>query len=109
MRLARRVTPEEISAKETEIMASFDTPDPGSGSTHTKLTAADLDNAARMAVALDQFVALHALDGLAYYAKGEPGSEHGRVATNLIVGNSLLIASGFPMCGESDLKTCIAC
>ena len=28
--------------------------------------------------------------------------------TNLIVGNSLLTAAGFPMCGESDLKTCIA-
>ncbi len=108
VRLARRVTPEEISAKETEIMASFDTPDPGSDPLTQKLTAADLDNAARMAVALDQFVALHALDGLAYYAKGEPGSEHERVAANLIVGNSLLIASGFPMCGESDLKTCIA-
>jgi L-arabinose isomerase len=27
---------------------------------------------------------------------------------NLIVGNSLLTAAGFPMCGESDLKTCIA-
>jgi L-arabinose isomerase len=30
------------------------------------------------------------------------------MVTNLIVGNSLLTAAGFPMCGESDLKTCIA-
>jgi len=30
------------------------------------------------------------------------------LVTNLIVGNSLLTAAGFPMCGESDLKTCIA-
>jgi L-arabinose isomerase len=28
--------------------------------------------------------------------------------TTLIVGNSLLTAAGFPMCGESDLKTCVA-
>ncbi len=48
------------------------------------------------------------LDGLAYYYEGEPGSERERVAANLIVGNSLLCAAGFPMCGESDLKTCVA-
>ena len=30
------------------------------------------------------------------------------LVTNLIVGNSLLTSAGFPMCGESDLKTCIA-
>ena len=30
------------------------------------------------------------------------------MVTNLIVGNSLLTAAGFPMCGESDLKTCVA-
>jgi L-arabinose isomerase len=31
-----------------------------------------------------------------------------QVVSNLIVGNSLLCAAGFPMCGEFDLKTCIA-
>jgi L-arabinose isomerase len=50
----------------------------------------------------------HQLDGLAYYYEGEPGSPLRDVVTNLIVGNSLLTAAGFPMCGESDLKTCIA-
>ena len=30
------------------------------------------------------------------------------IDANLIVGNSLLTAAGFPMCGESDLKTCVA-
>jgi L-arabinose isomerase len=48
------------------------------------------------------------LDGLAYYYEGEPDSPIRRLVTNLIVGNSLLTAAGFPMCGESDLKTCIA-
>ena len=48
------------------------------------------------------------LDGLAYYYEGEPDSETRQMVTNLIVGNSLLTAAGFPMCGESDLKTCIA-
>src|SRR5574340_999015 len=31
-----------------------------------------------------------------------------QVVSNLIVGNSLLTAAGFPMCGECDLKTCVA-
>ena len=31
-----------------------------------------------------------------------------KLVTNFIVGNSLLTAAGFPMCGEYDIKTCIA-
>jgi L-arabinose isomerase len=45
---------------------------------------------------------------LAYYYEGEPESRLRGLVTNLIVGNSLLTAAGFPMCGESDLKTCVA-
>jgi L-arabinose isomerase len=106
--LARAVTEAEIAAKSEEILAVFDTPDPGADPLTRKLTDEDLVNAARMAVALDRFVDAYDLDGLAYYYKGEPGSERERVAANLIVGNSLLTAVGFPMCGESDLKTCVA-
>jgi L-arabinose isomerase len=73
-----------------------------------KLTPEDLHAAAQAAVALDKFVDEYDLDGLAYYYEGEEGSEIRRLVTNLIVGNSLLIAAGFPMCGESDLKTCVA-
>lgn len=108
VRLARAVTPEEITAKEAEILAMFDTPDPQADPLTRKLTAEDLASSARMAVALDRFVALYDLDGLAYYYKGEPGSEREHVAASLIVGNSLLCAQGFPMCGESDLKTAVA-
>jgi L-arabinose isomerase len=61
-----------------------------------------------VAVALDKFVDANNLDGLAYYYEGEPDSPMRKLVTNLIVGNSLLTAAGFPMCGESDLKTCIA-
>ncbi len=86
----------------------FDTPDPGADALATKLTEADLAAAARAAVALDKFVEEFHLDGLAYYYKGEAGSERERLAASLIVGNSLLTAGGFPMCGESDLKTCVA-
>lgn len=106
--LARAVTDAEIATKEAEILRVFDTPDPVSDPLTRKLTPADLRNAARMAVALDRFVETYDLDALAYYYKGEPGSEREEVAANLIVGNSLLCAAGFPMCGESDLKTAVA-
>ena len=107
-RLERTVTKAETKAKRKQITDMFDTPDPGADPLAKKLTAADLDQAARVAVALDKFVNENNLDGLAYYYKGQPGSETEKLAASLIVGNSLLCAAGFPMCGESDIKTCLA-
>jgi len=104
----RRVTAPEIEAKKRLILEIFDTPDPKSDPITRKLTPEDLEMAARVAAALERFIEEHELDGLAYYYEGEPDSELRTVVTNLIVGNSLLTAAGFPMCGESDLKTCIA-
>lgn len=108
LRLERTVTAAEIEDKQRQILALFETPDPVSDPLTTRLTDADLQVAARVAVALDKFVAEKRLDGLAYYYAGEDGSPLRQLVTNLIVGNSLLTAAGFPMCGESDLKTCIA-
>jgi L-arabinose isomerase len=108
MRHFRCVSDADAGAKARQILEIFDTPDPQSDPITMKLTAADLDMAARAAVALDRFVDEHELDGLAYYYEGEPNSPMRRLMSNLIVGNSLLTAAGFPMCGESDLKTCIA-
>jgi L-arabinose isomerase len=108
LRLSRDVTLKEIAAKCDQILALFDSPDPGADPVTTRLTQDDLANAARVAVTLDKFVDLHRLDGLAYYYEGEEGSPLRNIVTNLIVGNSLLTAAGFPMCGESDLKTCLA-
>lgn len=108
LRASRDLTPAEIAAKSADILALFDTPDPKADPLTRKLTDEDLHLAARAAVALDKFIALHELDGLAYYYEGEQGSPLRELVTNLIVGNSLLTAAGFPMCGESDLKTCVA-
>ncbi len=108
LRLQRTVPEEAITAKEGQILEMFDTPDPKSDPITRKLTDEDLHTAARVAVALDRFIDEKALDGLAYYYEAEPDSPMRRLVTNLIVGNSLLTAAGFPMCGESDLKTCIA-
>ncbi len=98
----------EIQKKEKEILGFFDTPNPVSDPITSKLTDEDLQTAARVAIALNRFVDEKNLDGLAYYYESSEGSELRKVVTNLIVGNSLLTAAGFPMCGESDLKTAIA-
>jgi L-arabinose isomerase len=104
----QEATPESIAVMERLILDFFDTPEPVSDPISEKLRPEDLRTAARVAVALEKFVKEKQLNGLAYYYEGPPGSEEEKVMSNLIIGNSLLTAAGFPMCGESDLKTCIA-
>ena len=108
LELEETVSDAEVEGKKIQIQGMFDTPDPGADPITRKLTDEDLYYSARVAVALDKFVDRHDLDGLAYYYEGKPDSEVRRLGANLIVGNSLLTAAGFPMCSESDLKTCIA-
>jgi L-arabinose isomerase len=108
LELEYTVTEEEINNKKTQILELFETPDPKSDPITEKLTENDLQIASRVAVALDKFIDTYNLDGLAYYYEGEKSGSMCQLVTNLIVGNSLLTAAGFPMCGESDLKTCIA-
>jgi L-arabinose isomerase len=108
LELEYTVTEEEINNKKTQILDLFETPEPESDPITEKLTEKDLYVAARVAVALDKFVDTYNLDGLAYYYEGEKSGSMCQLVTNLIVGNSLLTAAGFPMCGESDLKTCMA-
>ena len=100
--------PAAVEKWKQQILEFFDTPDPGSDPLTEKLTGRDLDTAARAAVALECLIAEKRLDGFAYYYEGEPGSELRTLVTNFIVGNSLLTGAGFPMCGEFDIKTCIA-
>ncbi|MDX9980366.1 MAG: L-fucose/L-arabinose isomerase family protein [Lentisphaeria bacterium] len=108
LRAYRAVEPADLEAKKREILDFFATPDPVSDPLTSRLNDADLTVAARVALALDRFVDEKRLDGLAYYYEAETGSEMRQVVTNLIVGNSLLCAAGFPMCGEYDIKTCLA-
>jgi L-arabinose isomerase len=63
---------------------------------------------ARVAVGLDRLAADFALDGLAYYYRGTGGDQIERIASNMIVGNTLLTDQGIPAAGEGDLKTAIA-
>ena len=103
-----QVEEEEIKRQQASIMDFFDTPTPVSDPITKKLTDEDLEMAAKVSIALEKFVEEKKLDGLAYYYDALEGSDLRAVVTNLIVGNSLLTSAGFPMCGESDLKTCIA-
>ena len=98
----------EVGTMSGRILEFFDTPDPGADSITEKLTAADLLTASRVGVALERFIAKKKLDGFAYYYEAQPESEMRKLVTNFIVGNSLLTGAGFPMCGEFDIKTCIA-
>lgn len=98
---------EEVEEYKNNILQFFDTPDPKSDPITKKLTDEDLHTAAKVGVALNYFIESKKLDGLAYYYEGKEGSEIRKVVTNFIVGNSLLTAGGFPMCGEMDLKTLI--
>ena len=97
-----------VNEMKRRIISFFETPDPVSDPWTEKLTDRDLDIAAKAAVALEKFIEKRNLDGFAYYYEGEEGSMTRELVTNFIVGNSLLTAAGFPMCGEFDLKNCIA-
>ncbi len=103
-----RVSDAEIKASEKEILNFFDTPDPVSDPIAIKLIDEDLRIAAKVSVALENFIKINHLQGLAYYYDGAQESEIRKMMSNLIVGNSLLTARHIPMCGESDLKTLIA-
>ena len=108
LRLYESVTEEEADVKKRLILREFDTPDPKSDPVTRRLTEQDLDQAARTAVALDKLVETHHLTGLAYYYEGMENSLQRRVASSFIVGNSIMNAQGIPMCGEFDIKTCLA-
>ncbi|MFI5123679.1 MAG: hypothetical protein ACHQDF_00055 [Chitinophagales bacterium] len=103
-----RASAAAMEAEKKRILGFFDTPDPVSDPISEKLRDSDLEMSARVSVALEQFVSAKKLTGLAYYYEGEENSITRNVMANLIVGNSLLTGEGFPMCGESDLKCCIA-
>jgi L-arabinose isomerase len=97
-----------VTKMKERILGFFDTPDPRTDPITRKLTEEDLTLSAKVAVALEVYIDTKKLDGLAYYYEGRPDSEMRSLVTNFIVGNSLLTSAGFPMCGEFDIKTCIA-
>ena len=108
IKIYKGVGEQEISEKIRLIDAEFDMPEPESDSVTMKLTDADKYQAAKAAAALEKFADKYNLTGLAYYYEGEDNSLHREISSSFIVGNSILNAQGIPMCGEFDIKTCIA-
>ncbi len=64
---------------------------------------ADLQEAARTSLALDQLVKRHRLGSLAYYYKGTDTDNEESIAS-IIVGNSALTARSIPVAGEYEVK-----
>lgn len=104
----KEATDAETESKIEIIDREFDMPDPKSDPITSKLTDSDKLKAARGSAALDRLIETNHLTGLAYYYEGLENSEQREVMSSLIVGNSILNAQGIPMCGEYDVKTCIA-
>ncbi len=97
-----------VKAKLEEIRAVFDIREPSSDPLTDYVADSDLSLAARCAVGLDTLVENNGLSALAYFYKGEGGNEYEQIASNLIIGNSLLTSRGIPLAGEADLKTAAA-
>jgi L-arabinose isomerase len=66
--------------------------------------AEELTRAAKTAVALDKLIQKHKLGSMAYYHKGSGNAENENTMSSVILGNSMLTASGIPVAGEYEIK-----
>lgn len=65
---------------------------------------AELRRAATTAAALFEMVERHGLGSMAYYYESTPGTVHEDIITSVILGCSMLTASGVPIAGEYEVK-----
>jgi len=94
--LRREVKEEQVTAKVAEFHTAFDVqPD---------CPTAELDRAARTAVALDRLVENHKLGSLAYYYMGSGNPENEDAISSIILGTSMLTGRGIPVAGELEIK-----
>jgi len=98
----------EVKEKIDEIKSLFDIKDPSNDPLTDFVEEKDIEWAARTAAGLDKLVEINGLTALAYFYKGENNNLYERIASNLIIGNSLLTSKGIPLAGEADLKTAAA-
>ncbi|MES2221430.1 MAG: arabinose isomerase [Acidobacteriota bacterium] len=68
----------------------------------------ELERAARTSLALDEFVARHALTSMAYYYEGTGNAANLDTMSSIILGTSILTARHIPVAGEYEVKNAIA-
>lgn len=107
-KLVNGVTTKEIAEKLDEIKQIFTIADPFIDPITRIVKQEDLDWSAKVAIGLDKLILENGLSGLAYYYRGMDNNEYERIASNMVLGNSLLTGKGIPLAGEADLKTCAA-
>jgi L-arabinose isomerase len=90
------VTEHEAKKKIEELYSRFDV--------QADCTAGEIRRAAVTAVALDKLVEKHKLGSLAYYHKGTGNVQNEDTMSSVILGTSLLTASGIPVAGEYEIK-----
>ena len=101
-------TEKEVKTKIEEMRDIFEFTDKSYDTTTRDISDDDVEWAARCAAGLDKFVINNNLNGMAYYYEGLDNNIYERVASNLIIGNSLLTSKGISLAGEHDMKTCVA-
>lgn len=106
--LVRGTSKEEVDEKLNTIKDTFELLDPSHDPTTRAINPEDLEWAARCSVGLDKLMKENNLSGMAYYYEGMNDNEYERIASNLIIGNSLLVSKGCALAGESDMRTCLA-
>jgi L-arabinose isomerase len=94
--LREAVTKKQVTKKLAEFAASFEVA--------PACEAAELERAARTAVALDALVKKHDLGSMAYYYEGQPGNAYENIVTSIIAGNTLLTGRHVPVAGECEVK-----
>ncbi len=94
--LRREVGGDEIKSRVSEFRETFDVqPD---------CPLDELERAARTSVALDMLFEKHALGSMAYYYMGTGNPDNEDAISSIILGTSLLTASGRPVAGEYEVK-----
>jgi L-arabinose isomerase len=98
--LRERVESAAIAGRVTEFREQFDV--------QADCDPAELERAARTSLALDEFVARHALTSMAYYYEGTGNAANLDTMSSIILGTSMLTARHIPVAGEYEVKNAIA-
>lgn len=103
----KNATDEEVQNMEKRIRDTFELLGPSNDKTTVPINPDDVTWAARCSAGLYKLLDNNNLNGLSYYYEGLD-NYYERVASNMIIGNSLLTSEGRSLAGESDMKTCLA-